>query len=124
MAFSPEGINVFPFHYINDEEFRHINSDLDISESLVTLYEKTAEFDFLSFEYTDYLHRNYVDYIDPDNNFYKDIKIDCSYYIEAKFEHKTKCINALSMIRFNAQSLNANFKNIKEFLYVLHTPLV
>ena len=50
-------------------------------------YEKSAGFDFTSFEYIDYLHRNYVDYVDPDNNFYKDIKIDCSYYTEAKFEH-------------------------------------
>ena len=60
--------------------------------------EKKAGFDFKSFEYIDYLHRKDVDYVVPDNNFYKDIKIDCSYYTEAKFEHKTKCINVLSII--------------------------
>ena len=84
-----------------------------MSESLVTMYEKTAEFDFKSLEYTDNLHRTYIEYVDPDNNFYNDMKVDCSYYTEAKFEQKTKCINALSIIHFNARSLNANFKNIR-----------
>ena len=84
---------------------------------MATISEKTAEFDFKSFEYTDYSHRNYVDYVDPESNFYKDIKIDCSYYTDVKFEHKVKCIDALSIIHFNARSLNANFKNIKDSLY-------
>ena len=43
MALGPEGINVFPFHCISDEEFRPVNSDLDMSESLVTLYEKKTQ---------------------------------------------------------------------------------
>ena len=55
---------------------------------------------------------------------YNTINVDCSYYTESQFGFNAKknIKPSLSMIHFNARSLNANFKNIKDYLYVLRHP--
>ena len=117
-------IYAFPFHDINDNEFLLTTSKLGKNKSLLELNEQTTESNCNRFALSEYSHSDYDNYINPDKkNFYNTINVDCSYYAESQFGFKTKNIkSSLSMIHFNARSLNANFENIKDYLYVLRHP--
>ena len=60
--------------------------------------------------------------IDPVNNLYNNILVNCKYYDNFQFNVLSKKENTgLSIIHFNARSLNANFDHIKDFLCTLNT---
>ena len=56
--------------------------------------------------------------IDPDNNLYNDIDLKCNYYTDNQFDTNMQDIGLLelSIIHFNARSLNANFLKIYDYL--------
>ena len=61
--------------------------------------------------------------IDPVNNLYNNILVNCKYYDNFQFNVLSKKENTgLSIIHFNARSLNANFDHIKDFLCTLNIP--
>ena len=50
--------------------------------------------------------------IDPDNNLYNDILMSCKYYTEQQLNSNIQLSKAMgiSIIHFNARSLNKNFR--------------
>ena len=51
--------------------------------------------------------------LDPVNNLYNRVLPSCKYYVDLQFNVSTKNnTNGLSIIHFNARSLNANFHSI------------
>lgn len=54
--------------------------------------------------------------IDPENNFFYNIQINCEYYTDEQFNVKVKMDGAVSIIHFNSRSLNSNFSKIKQCL--------
>lgn len=62
--------------------------------------------------------------IDPERNFFNNIKINCEYYTEEKVndELRKDGTNRFSIIHFNGRSLYANFEHIKDYLSQFTTP--
>ncbi len=62
--------------------------------------------------------------IDPDSNFFKNIKINCEYYTggQVNDELLQDGTNRFSIIHFNGRSLYANFEHIKDYLSQFTTP--
>ena len=61
--------------------------------------------------------------IDPVNNLYNNILVNCKYYDNFQFNVLSKKENTgLSIIHFNARSLNANFDHITDFMCTLNMP--
>ncbi|KAL7373405.1 hypothetical protein ABVT39_006045 [Epinephelus coioides] len=60
--------------------------------------------------------------IDPENNFFHNIKNNCYYYTEEQFNNTIKSGNKISVIHFNSRSLYANFENIKYILSQIKQP--
>ena len=90
---------------------------------MLELNEQTTEFDFNSFAHSEYSHNVYDNYINPDKNFYNTINVDCSYYTESQCGFKSRNIKSLlAVIHFKARNVNANFNNIKDYLYILRHP--
>ena len=53
--------------------------------------------------------------IDPESNFYNNLKNTCEYYTEEQFK-QVKMDGNLSIIHFNSRSLNKNIGKIKKVL--------
>ena len=78
---------------------------------------------FQQFAYSDHGVCDYDRLIDPVNNLYNNILVNCTYYDNFQFSVLSKKENTgLSIIHFNARSLNANFDHIKDFLCTLNIP--
>ncbi len=54
--------------------------------------------------------------IDPENNFYNSINSNCEYYTDEQFKCNVSMKGNLSLIHFNARSLQRNFGKIKDYL--------
>ena len=74
---------------------------------------------FESFQYTHYSTCDYDKDLDPVNNLYNRVLPPCKYYDDLQFNVSTKN-NGLSIILFNARSLNANFHSIIHTLQTLN----
>ena len=57
-----------------------------------------------------------TDDIDPENNFYNNININCEYYTEEGFNNNIKIEDGLSIIHFNSRSLYTKLQQIKDYL--------
>lgn len=109
--------NLFPFHDIDDDDFTVINSSLDLSLNLAHIYRESLDFAFKPFDYTEFSSTDFQQEIDPDNNFFNDIKLNCKYSTESQLKHSISNKNGLSIIHFNCRSLNANFTKIEDCLH-------
>ena len=74
------------------------------------------------FQYTEHHPQDIENDIDPENNFFPNIKNNCYYYTEEQFNNTIKSGNKISIIHFNSRSLYANFENIKYFLSQITQP--
>ena len=103
---------VFPFASVTDEDIVAFYEN--ITPNLADIYSKCKNITFESFTYTD--NDTYFDSdIDPENNFYNRIMTNCDYYLDDQF----KCSfqqDGISIINFNARSLNANFDDIVVYM--------
>ena len=114
---------VFPFSSINDNDdvFRKDTRIIDIPD--VSEQECSMSNTFQQFAYSDHGVCDYDRLIDPVNNLYNNILVNCKYYDNFQFNVLSKKENTgLSIIHFNARSLNANFDHIKDFLCTLNIP--
>ena len=60
--------------------------------------------------------------IDPNNNFYNNIRSPCKYYTEDQFIALKKCKSGISFIHFNARGLRTNFNKIENLLNEFESP--
>ena len=114
---------VFPFSSINDNDdvFRKDTRIIDIPD--VSEQECSMSNTFQQFAYSDHGVCDYDRLIDPVNNLYNNILVNCKYYDNFQFNVLSKKENTgLSIIHFNARSLNANFDHIKDCLCTLNIP--
>ena len=109
---------VVPFDSLNNDDFLHVNSPVGMNDSLYEIYEKCTTFNFCSFKYSDHDAGDFDNNIDPDNNLYNDIETKCNYYTDNQFDTNMQDIGllGLSIIHFNARSLNANFVKMYDYL--------
>ena len=75
-----------------------------------------------TFEYTDHNALDLEHEIDPDNNFFSTININCHYYTGEQFNRSIKTDGKLSIIHFNSRSLYANFTSIRDYLDTFSQP--
>ena len=108
---------VVPFDSLNNDDFLHVNSPVGMNDSLYEIYEKCTTFNFCSFKYSDHDAGDFDNNIDPDNNLYNDIETKCNYYTDNQFDTNMQDIGllGLSIIHFNARSLNANFVKMYDY---------
>ena len=79
-------VRLFPFHAISVEEFSSIFSGADANKRL--LGNNIGKFSlFCSYEYK---FGDFENYVDPDNNFYNDIYVNCGYYYDNEFKKNIK----------------------------------
>lgn len=101
-------------------------SELDVSVSLNRFNGMDSGDDdglnFKSFHFTDHNLMDFEHDIDPDNNFFNNVNINCRYYSDEQFNLKIKLDHGMSVIHFNSRSLYANFQNIKEYISQLKKP--
>ena len=78
----------------------------------------STTFNVCSFKYSDNDADDFDNNIDHDNNMYNDIESKCSYYTDNQFETNMQDIDllGLSIVHFNARSLNANFVKMYDYL--------
>ena len=113
-------LNQLPFKCIDDNEFKYLNCQLNINSKLYEIYNKCTEFNFKSFSYTDYTNFDFENDVDPENNFYNNIDINCNYYTDCQFKENVTKVNGVSLIHFNARGLNKNLNEIKSYLSQLN----
>ena len=80
------------------------------------------DFDFEPFSYTEHNDFDYEDDIDPDNNFYNSINIQCHYYTDDLFSQSkfVKCNEkGLSIVHFNGRGIRTNLDKIVAYLDLL-----
>ena len=109
--------HLFPFHDIDDDEFFILNSTLDININLANIYKECLDFSFKPFNFTEYSSSDFHNEIDPDNNFFNGINLDCKYYTDTQLTHKITYQKGFSIIHFNCRSLNANFSKLEDCLH-------
>ena len=112
----------FPFNSVSDDDNAFSNNAstnccsnmyIDVGTSLDHYFE--------SFHYTHYSTCDYDEDLDPLNNLYNRVLPSCKYYDDLQFNVSTKNnTNGLSIIHFNASSLNANFHSIIHTLQTLN----
>ena len=108
-------VKLFPFHAISDKEFSSILSGADANKRL--LGNNISKFNlFGSYEYK---FCDIENCIDPDNNFYNDIYVNCRYHNDNEFKQKYKTSKGFSVIHLNCRSLLYNIYKIKEYLQCL-----
>ena len=85
------------------------------------LVPRSLDHNFETFLYTHYSTCDYDKDWDPVNNLYNRVLPSCKYYDNLQFNVSTKNnTNGLSIIHFNARSLNANFHSIIHTLQTLN----
>ena len=112
---------VVPFDSINNDDSFRVNSPVDMNDNLHEIYEKCTTFNFCSFKSSDHDAGDFDNNIDPDNNLYNDIESKCNGYTDIQFDTNTQDIGllGLSIMHFNARSLNANFVKMYNYLIAL-----
>ena len=82
---------LFPLYGIDDEEFIHLNTNINISVDVKETYELCTGIDLEVFKYSNFKENDHERDIDPDNNFY-DIEIRCKYFTDSQFQTLCKTI--------------------------------
>ena len=98
----------FHFYNLDDREVRWINSAVVINEQLFTIYEECECYKLNKFDYTDYTHCDFEGDLDPDNNFYSNVYVDCRYFTDVQFKDKIEHKSGLSIVHLNSRSLVSN----------------
>ena len=117
-------INLLPFSILNDNDdvFTHnasTNGRLTTAAMLNAHTSPTNNSDIQPCANSDRCISDYNVNIDPDNIF-NEFVLNCKYYDNLQFNILSKeNTTGLSIIHFNARSLNANFEQIKDFLQTL-----
>ena len=88
-----------------------------MNNNLHEIYEKCTTFNLCSFKSSEHDAGDFDNNIDPDNNLYNDIKSKCNYFTDNQFDTNMQYIGlfGLSIIHFNAMSLNANFVKMYDY---------
>ncbi len=120
-----------PFSSLSDIEFEGLLAD--VSDNLIDIYEICSDLNIKAFDVCNYVsstdhecsHHSECDCDrDADINFYNNIKIDSPYYTTNQFIKQTSTISKnrkkLSIIHFNARSLNQNYEKIESYLSELN----
>ena len=97
-------VKLFQFNAISDEEFSSILSGAGANKRL--LGNNISKFNL--FGNYEYKFGDFEKYIDPDNNFYNDIYVNCRYYNDNEFKQKYKTSKGFSVIHLNCRSLFCN----------------
>ena len=111
---------IFPYTEVNDDEIQFICSDIDANADIFYYSESCNDLNINSFNVNECRTGDWENTVDPDTNFFNDIKFNCEYYTDAKFRAEMKCISGLKIIHFNARSLKSNFEQIKMYLTTLY----
>ena len=115
-------INVFPYNSISNDEFKCINSDLNVNANLYNIYEQCSIFNFKSFNTSKFNCCDFENDIDHNNNFFNSIFTRCDYYTVEQFVKSKKIQNGLSFIHFNARILRSNLYQIRDHVNELKIP--
>lgn len=92
-------------------EITHSSTHSDITQ----LSQKIVDYDELG--YTEHMLLDIENDIDPDKNFFSNIKDNSYYYTDEQYKQSIKSDGKLSIIHFNSRSKYVNFKHIKEYLH-------
>ena len=108
-------VQEFPFMQIDNDELTYMYFKNEMNENVYKIYN---QFKDKSLKYCDTELQSL--FIDPDE-FYSEISnVDCEYYLEENCREVLGCLDGLSMIHFNARSLKANFRYIKDYVKKLN----
>ena len=110
--YCPACLLIFPYATVNNDEFQFLCSNLEINQDVFYYYKQCNG---LNVNCIDLYGKKVSDWdlnIDPDANFYEAINFDCKYYTEEQFFVNTKSVEGLTIIHFNARSLNQIFHQI------------
>ena len=105
---------IFPFSQIPDIELKLIQSSFD-PNTPIDIFSTVTDLSDLDFD-NEISQENFLSSINPDSNLYSKTTKTCKYYSEKHFATKLQNINGLSLIHFNARSLNSNCEKIENYL--------
>ena len=112
--------DTFPFSKLDDYELHYELAQVDLNETLFELHEETTHFNFKPFSFTEYNEFSQEAELDPENNLFNNIDIDCEYFTDEQFRGNYKGNSrGLSIIHFNCRSMSANFDKIEDYLHDL-----
>ena len=109
-------LHAIPFQNITDQELRFLNTEHNMEPTLFNLFEQCSDLNFKPFDITEYNCCDFETNIDPNNNFYNNIRTPCKYYTEDQFAALKKGKSGISFIHFNARGLRTNFSKIENLL--------
>ena len=115
-------INVFPYSSISNDEFKFINSDLNVDANLYNIYEQCSVFNFKSFNISKFNCCDFENDIDPNKFFFNSICARCDCYTVEQFVKSKTVQNGLPFIHFNARSLRTNFDQNRDHINELFVP--
>ena len=63
--------DIFPFHNINNIDFRFTNTNQNMDEKLLKIYEKCTKLNFEPFDISNYNYCDFENEIDPNNSLHE-----------------------------------------------------
>ena len=108
--------DIFPFHNINNIDFRFTNTNQNLDEKLLKIYEKCTKLNFEPFNISNYNYCDFENEIDPNNNFYKNVSRNCKYLMVNECNCGQTINKQISFIHFNARNIKVNFDKIENLI--------
>ena len=107
-------LDIFPFHNSNNEfdnPCSNINTNIEANKW-------HCEGSKLNVNICNNIYENNFCFnnIDPDNNFFDNVSMECYYYTEDRFHQTLNIHQGRSIVHFNCRSLFSNFEEIRAYL--------
>ena len=112
-------MQVLLFHELSDDELISVNSVNEQSDCVVNKEKSDQDPTGRSLNFILNI-RKVKSNIDPNNNYFSSANMSCLYYTNDTFNDMADKFKGISVIHFNARSLNKNISNIKDLLPELH----
>ena len=109
----------FAFNSFDDEELTCAIKD--ISQNYLELYDKCRCYNFEPFLCVE--NEKYFEDINPDQQLFNKVCIDCTYFIVNKFKQSIRKVNGMSLIHFICRSIWKNFDIVVKMDYVFFSVL-
>ena len=107
-------LDIFPFHNSNNE-FDNPCSNMDTNIDVNKWHCKGSKLS-VNICNNNYEYIFCFNSIDPDNNFFYNVSMECDYYTENQFLQAFNIYRGLSIVHFNRRSLFSNLEETRAYL--------
>ena len=79
----PSCFDLFPYFRVGDDEFQYLNTNIDVNEDVLYVYNRCKDIRFNYKRQSEYNIGDWNNKVDPDIIFLNGIKFDCDYVTDS-----------------------------------------